>query len=124
MKRIQSIADIEELKARGTIPHHYLVVIDTQFQEWYEAENTGESLDVFQLPIDSCIYHLEDEKDGGFILDQLIHVEYVEIEEVDGYKYFRIGIMNDHQMNLVFFLEGTLQPRTQGLRENSGWESE
>jgi hypothetical protein len=63
MKKIQSIADIEELKARGTISLHYMNVIETQFREWYEAVSTGELLDVFQLPSDSCICHLEDERD-------------------------------------------------------------
>ncbi|WDH82265.1 hypothetical protein [Paenibacillus urinalis] len=118
MKMIQSIYDIEELEAGGNIPLSYISVVRTQFEEWYESDHTDECLTEFRLPAESCIHHLEEEKDAKFILDQLIHVEYVETEEVQDCRYFRIGIMTDHQMNLVFFIEGTLSSRIEQWLQN------
>lgn len=117
MKKIQTIADIEELKARNTLPHSYTHVLEMQFVEWYEAEGTGVPYAAFQLPNHACIYHLEDETDTGIIMDQMLNVEFVEIEEVDGWKYFRIGLMHDHQMNLIYFLEGTLARKIENWLE-------
>lgn len=108
MKKIQTIADIEELKARNTLPLAYIQVIEMQFVEWYEAEGEGKPYATFQLPNHTCIYHLEDETDTGIIMDQIINVEFVDIEEGEGWKCFRVGLMQDHQMIIIYFLEGTL----------------
>lgn len=47
MKRIQCLADLEELKAKGTIPLAYLNIIEKQFFDWFEAEGTGEPIKDF-----------------------------------------------------------------------------
>ncbi|WP_108672461.1 hypothetical protein [Peribacillus acanthi] len=108
MKLIQHLSDIEELKARGSIPIEYLKQIETEFLNWYEAEGMRESLTEFRLPTESCMYHLEEKEDTRFITSQMLNIEYVEKEELNDCTYFRIGLMNDHQMNILFFLEGTI----------------
>ncbi|MBG9550261.1 hypothetical protein [Cytobacillus firmus] len=111
MKIIQCIADIEELKSRSTIPLPYLNIIETEFFEWFEAEGNGEPIIAFRLPTHSCIYHLEDEQDTSFIANQILKIEFVEYETAADRKYFRLGLMNEHEMSLVFFLEGTIEQR-------------
>ncbi|MFD1734995.1 hypothetical protein ACFSCX_00315 [Bacillus salitolerans] len=111
MKMIQHISDIEELKARSSVPIEYIKEIESEFLSWYEAEETGETLIEFRLPTESCMYHLEGKEDAQFIVKQMLHVEYIEKEELVDCSYFRIGIMNDHQMNVLFFVEGTIDKR-------------
>ncbi|UGB30587.1 hypothetical protein [Metabacillus sp. B2-18] len=108
MKMIQTIADIKELKAMNSIPLGYLKVIENELINWFEAEGECELLTSFRLPSYSCIYHLEDDKDGNFIEDQIINIEFIEKEVTSDCSYYRIGMMNDHQMSLFFFVEGTL----------------
>ncbi|PKG24282.1 hypothetical protein [Niallia nealsonii] len=107
MKIIKTLSDIEELKARGNIDFNYLKALEEEFINWFEAEGNGELLKSFRLPNWSCIYHLEEKDDANFIASQMLHLEYVEKESKDNCMYFRIGIMNDHQMILLYFLEGT-----------------
>jgi hypothetical protein len=111
MKRLQTIADIEELKTRGNIATSFLNVIESEFMDWFEAEGTGESLTSFRLPNHSCMYLLEDDKDTNLIVEQIVNIEFIEKEVTNDCSYFRIGLMNDHQMNLIFFLEGTLDSK-------------
>jgi hypothetical protein len=118
MKIIQTIADIEELKARSTIPFIYLKEIEAQFLEWYEAEGEDDELVKFRLPFPSCIYHLEDQEDASFIADHILEIEYIEKEETEECGYFRIGLMKGHQMSLVYFLEGTLGERFEQWLQN------
>jgi len=35
------------------------------------------------------------------------------MERVAGVKYFRIGLMQDHQMSIIYFLAGTLPRKTE-----------
>lgn len=108
MKRIRKITDIEELKEMGSIPLDYVTVIESEFITWFEAEGVGDSLDEFEMPQYACMYHLDDKHDTTFLSIQKVNIEFVEKEELKGCAYFRIGIMNDHQMNLVYVLEGIL----------------
>lgn len=116
MKQIQCIADIEELKARSNLPLPYLKAIESQFLEWFEAEGAGESITSFRLPNESCIYHVEGEEDTDFIFS-ISGLEFVEKEEAEGWTYFRIGLMNDHQMNLIYILQDTFDQKIEDWLE-------
>lgn len=107
MKIIQTLSDIEELKARGNVDLNYLKIIEEEFINWFEAEGNGESLTSFRLQNDSCMYHLEEKEDASFISSQMLSIEFIEKESIEDCGYFRVGIMNDHQMSLIYFLEGT-----------------
>ena len=46
--------------------------------------------------------HIED----GKVLQHYEHqIEYVDIEQVEDTAFFRIGLMQDHQITLIFVLE-------------------
>lgn len=111
MKRIQTMADVHALEADEQLPSFYVREIKDQFIMWHEAEGEGESIDSFCLPNHACIYHLDERDDMHFIMDNFIHVEYVETEQVGNHMYFRVGMMQDHQMSVLYFMEGTLPRR-------------
>lgn len=111
MKTIKTMADLESLRRMGRIPLEYVNAIESEFLNWFEAEGAGESIMAFEMPQHACMYHLEDKNDTPFLSNQILNIEYVEKEELKDCTYFRIGIMNDHQMNLVYFLEGTLDQK-------------
>lgn len=111
MKLIRTMADVHALKAEEHLPSFYIEEIKNQFLMWYEAENEGESVDDFSLLHDSCIYHFDEEEDMHLIMDCIADVEYVEVENIEGKNYFRIGLMQDHQLTIIYFLEGTLPRR-------------
>ncbi|KMY55627.1 hypothetical protein AC623_18225 [Bacillus sp. FJAT-27231] len=108
---IQALADIEALKVFSILPLPYIKVIEEQFLEWYEARNNGESAMVFRLPSESCLLHLEDESDTQLLLNHLIKVISIDYKEIEDLKYYRMELLDNHQLNLIYFLEGTLHPR-------------
>ena len=102
MKRIQTYADIKALK-EGNLPSFYTKEIEQLFLGMFKADGEGESLYTFSLPTHACIYHLNQSDDKHWLFGLMQQVEFIEVEE----KYFQIGIMEDHQMNIVYFLKGT-----------------
>lgn len=63
MKTIRTIADIEELKGMSSIPNEYVSVIESEFNDWFEAEGTDESPMKVEISHHDCMYHLEDQGD-------------------------------------------------------------
>lgn len=108
MKRIQTMVDVQALEKEEHLPSYYKREIKDQFLLYYDFEGEGEAMESFSLPIHNCIYLLEDEEDGKMILDQLMKIEFVDIEGSAERRYFRIGIMHDHQMSTLYCLEGVL----------------
>ena len=113
MKVIRTKADVLALKADEHLPSFYVDEIYQQFIGSYEAENEGEEIEVFSLPVHACIYHFNDKKDWQVLKKLMPHIEYVDTEIVDGCKYYRIGIMQDHQMSIIYLLEGTLPQKAE-----------
>ena len=118
MKVIQTRADVQSLENDEHLPSFYVEEINNQFLWSYEAENDGEEIDAFTLPPQACIYHFNHENDRQMLEKLVNNIEYVDTEVVDGTKYFRIGIMQDHQMSVIYFLEGTLPYKTEKWLEN------
>ena len=118
MKVIQILADVQALERDEHLPSFYIDEIESQFRLWYEAENKGEEIQEFSLPSWACIYHFNQATDVRMLESYLSDIEYVEIERIDGVKYFRIGIMKDHQMSIIYFLEGTLPYRIEKCLEH------
>lgn len=118
MKVIRTKADVLALKADEHLPSFYVDEIYQQFIGSYEAENEGESLGEFSLSPHACIYHFDKEKDMKMLVDNVGALEYVDVDKVEGIKYFRIGLMQDHQMSIIFLLEGTLPRKTEQWLEN------
>lgn len=118
MKVIRTKADVLALKADEHLPSFYVDEIYQQFIGSYEAENEGESLDEFSLPPHACIYHFDKEEDMQMLVDNVGALEYVDVDKVEGKRYFRIGLMQDHEISVIFFLEGTLPYKTEKWLEN------
>lgn len=118
MKVIQTLADVQALERDEHLPSFYIEEIKNQFLLWYEAENEGEEIKDFSLPSYACICHFNHSNDGRMLQNYVNDIEYVDIERMDGVKYFRIGIMQDHQMSIIYFLEGTLPYRTEKWLEH------
>lgn len=118
MKVIQTLADVQALERDEHLPSFYMEEIKNQFCLWYEAENEGEEIEDFSLPSWACIYHFNDVEDARMLESYVDDIEYVETERMDGMKYFRIGIMQDHQLSVIYFLEGTLPYRTEKWLEH------
>jgi len=121
MKRIRTLAEIETIQETSKINHFYIETLKSEFVRWFEAEGAGESMDTFELSGGSSIYHLEDTKDSSFIADNILSIEYVDVGEKEDLTYFRIGLMNDHEMSIIYFIKGTLGDEIeQWLKEFGG----
>ena len=118
MKVIRTKADVFALKVDEHLPSFYVDEIYQQFIGSYEAVNEGESLDEFSLPSHACIYHFDKEEDMQMLVNNVGALEYVDVDKVEGKRYFRIGLMQDHEISVIFFLEGTLPYKTEKWLEN------
>lgn len=118
MKVIQTMENVHALEKAERLPTFYLEEIKNQFLMWYEEENDGEDIEDFYLPSYACIYHLNHENDLRMLQNCLNDIEYVDTERINGIKYFRIGIMKEHQVSIIYFLEGTLPFKTEKWLEN------
>lgn len=114
MKVIQTMADVLALKADERLPSFYVGEVEHQFLMLYIDQNEGESFDEFVLSSHSCIYHFDKEEDMQMLIDNIDALEYVDVERVDGRKYYRVCLMHEHHLfSIIFILEGTLPQKTE-----------
>ncbi len=119
MKVIQTLADVQSLKDDECLPSFYIEEIYNQFLGSYEAMADDEEIDEFVLPSHACIYHFNHEDDRQMLEKLANNIEYVDTEVIKGRKYFRIGIMmQDHEISVVYLLEGTLPYKTEKWLEH------
>lgn len=118
MKVIRTLADVQSLKDDERLPSFYFEEIYNQFLWTYESVAEGEVIDDFSLASHACIYHFNDENDQQMLEKFTESIEYVDTYVVVDIKYFRIGIMQDHEMSVIYFLEGTLPYHTEKWLEN------
>ena len=113
------MADVHSLKDDERLPSFYIKEIYHQFIGSYEAMADDEEIDEYVLPLHGSIYHFNHEDDRHMLEELVNSIEYVDAEVVDDMKYFRIGIMHDHdEISVVYFLEGTLPYKTEKWLEN------
>lgn len=115
---IRTMADVQSLKDDGRLPSFYIEEIYNQFLGTYEAVAESEDIDDFSLAPYACIYHFNEESDLEMLVKLTKNIEYVDTEVIDGTKFFRIGIMQDHEMSVIYFLENTLPYKTENWLEN------
>lgn len=120
MKVIQTMADVQSLKDDERLPSFYFQEIYNQFLWTYKSVAEREAIDDFLLEPHACIYHFDDETDLQMLVEFAESIEYVDTEVVEDIKYFRIGIMQDHEMSVIYLLEGTLPYNTEKWLENQG----
>jgi len=61
---------------------------------------------------------LEHEEEEDYLLRQLKDIKFVETKQMDGFMYFRIGVLYDNETNVIYFLEGTLHPKLEQWLSN------
>lgn len=120
MKVFQTMADVQSLKEDERLPSFYVEEIYNQFLWTYESVAEGEAIDDFSLEPHACIYHFDDVTDLQMLVEFRENIEYVDQEVVEDIKYFRIGIMQDHEMSVIYLLEGILPNKTERWLENQG----
>lgn len=113
MRIIQTLADVQALANDEHLPTFYIEEIKSQFLLWYESENDGEKVHEFTLPPHTAIYHLNQREDAKMIEEHVGDIEFTDIGRMGEMKYFRIGIMCDHQMSVIYVLKGTLPYETE-----------
>lgn len=118
MKVIRTLADVHSLKDDERLPSFYFKEIYNQFLGSFEAMADDEDIDSFSLPAHACIYHFNHESDWQMLPKLVNNIEYVDTVIADGVKYFRIGVMQDHEMSVIYFIEGTLPYKTEKWLEN------
>src|SRR5690625_7624451 len=99
MRVIQTLADVQSLKDDEHLPSFYVEEIYNQFLWSYKAVAEREAIDDFSLEPYACIYHFDDEEDLKVLEKFTQSIEYVDTEVIEDLKYFRIGIMQDHEMS-------------------------
>lgn len=120
MKVIQTMADVQSLKDDERLTSFYFDEIYNQFLWTYKSVAEGEAIDDFSLEPHTCIYHFNDETDLQMLMNFAENIEYVDTQVVRGIKYFRIGIMQDHEMSVIYLLECTLPYKTERWLEDQG----
>lgn len=103
MKKIQTMSDLHELKQQEHVPKQYVDEIEFQFLAW-QKELNEDVLDEFGLPPEACMYHFDRGEDVKILLHHVHEIEYVEMECIENSTFFRVGLMQDHQMSLIFVL--------------------
>lgn len=114
MFKIQTTDDVNRLNLEDGLPASYVKEIDFYFKAWVEEINER------RLPSHACIYHFDKEDDGQMLMNHLHEIEYVDVETASDGKHFRIGLMQDHQMSLIFVLSGVLLPGIERRLEKLG----
>jgi hypothetical protein len=103
MKMIQTLSDIEYLKATTTLPMELIKEIEKDFLSIFEAENNEVYLLEFRLPPWQTLFVFE--KGDHVVLEKLndpITLEYVEKVEVNQLAYYRCAIRNDHEFQIYY----------------------
>src|SRR5699024_1488067 len=95
------------------LPSFYVEEIYNQFLWSYKAVAEREAIDDFSLEPYACIYHFDDEEALKVLEIFTQSIEYVDTEVIEDLKYFRISIMQDHVMSVLYFVEGTLPYKTE-----------
>ena len=124
MKIIQTLNDIEQLKAIKAIPTELIHVIEQDFINLYEAESTDEELLKFHLPIQRALILVEAEAGDDVLglLDDPFMIEFVEKDKQDGIEYYRIAKRFENEFQLIFTLAGIHDERTEEwLLEQAEW---
>src|SRR5699024_12526953 len=107
INKIKTTTDFNALKQQEHVPKSFSEEIEQPFLAWNKEVN-GEVLDEFSLPPEACMYHIERQDDVEILLNHVHEIEYVDVEEINDTKFFRIGLMQDHQMSLIFVLADNL----------------
>ncbi|KGA97231.1 hypothetical protein AJ85_17055 [Alkalihalobacillus alcalophilus ATCC 27647 = CGMCC 1.3604] len=123
MRIIQTINDLEWLKAEKVAPNELVAVIEQDFLTLYEATGRDDELVAFRLPSQEAIILLEK---GDNVLAWLdpdsMDLEYVEKHKHGGIEFYRIARRIEHEFQLIYTLVGIHSEDTeQFFQEHAEW---
>jgi len=98
MKVIQTMNDIEYMKASSLFPTSLLTIVERDFLLFYEAEGNDEEVTEFQLPNHQALLIAENEEDVHEVTRNPLDIEYIEQEQ----QHFKIGKRNDQEIQFVY----------------------
>ena len=106
MKLIQTLNDIEWLKASNDLARPLIKSIEQDFLDLFEAN--GDELNVlkFRLPSQQALILLEVGDNVLGIVNDPFHLEYVEKQEEGRIEVYRIAKRVEHDFQLIYTLVG------------------
>lgn len=115
MKLIQTLNDIEWLKANNGVPRPLIKSIEQDFLDLFAAE--GDEMDVlkFRLPLQQALILLEAGDDVLGMVNDPFHLEYVEKQEEGRIEFYRIAKRVEHDFQLIYTLVGIHNEETEQL---------
>ena len=102
MKMIQTLSDIEYLKATNKIPIELIKEIEQDFLNLYEAENNDVYLLEFRLSPWQALFVFEKGDDVLSKINDSFALEYVEKVEINQFAYYRCARRNGHDLQLYY----------------------
>lgn len=123
MKIIQTLNDIEWLKATNAAPKEMIQTIQKDFLMLFEAESDCEDVLRFRLTYDEALILLEKNDDVlGMFDPSIIDLEYVERHKQGNVSFFRLAKRSEHQFQLMYSKVGSHALSTEEwLQEHAGW---
>lgn len=122
MKVIQTINDIESLKATNEIPMELIKEIQQDFINTYKAENDEDCLLEYRLSPWQALIILEKGDDVLAKLNDTMALEYVEKVIVNQLEYYRCAIRNEYDLQIYYSQVNTHDEVTEGwLEEHAEW---
>lgn len=123
MKIIQTLNDVEWLKAENVVPKELIAVIEEDFLTLYEASGQDDELVIFRLPDQEAIVLLEK---GDKVLERLeliaMDLEYVERHKIGQIEFYRMAKRIEHEFQLIYTLVGIhSEDAEQFLQEHAEW---
>ncbi|RYG71219.1 hypothetical protein EU245_14800 [Lentibacillus lipolyticus] len=123
MKVIQTLNDLEWLKATQAEPEGLVQAIEQDFLLLFEAESECDDVLTFRLPNQEALILLESGDDvRGMFEQSFMDLEYVERHKEGEISFFRLAKRTEHQFQLLYSEEGTHDEETENwLAEHAEW---
>lgn len=122
MKIIQTLNDIEFLKAQSKMPIELIREIEQDFLNIYEAENDEVYLLNYHLSPWQALFVFEKGDDVLGRLNDPLALEYVERVEVEHFAYYRCALRNEYDFQIYYSQAITHDKRTEDwLQEQAEW---
>lgn len=122
MKIIQTLSDIEYLKATNTVPIELIKAIEQDFLNIYEAENDEVYLLNYRLSPWQALFVFEKGDDVLSKLNNSMTLEYVEKVESGQIAYYRGAIRNEYDIQIYYSQENIHHKNIEDwLQEQAEW---
>lgn len=119
---IQTLNDIELLKATSAVPIELINEVEKDFLNIYEAESDEVYLLNYRLPPWQALFVFEKGDDVLGKLNDPMALEYAEKVDVGELTYYRCALRNDHDFQIYYSLLCIHDKHTEDwLQEQAEW---